>query len=501
MAPGDLVVIVLTGVVAATVAAFVPSRTVTRIPVLSALAGRVPLGRVPRAVVPAGLLLGVAGTALVALGAIVGRDSTSSANLSAAVVVLGGVAVLAAVCCLSPAIVAVFGVAGERVAGTTRLAARSLARTRTRSAAVVSAIAAAGALSVGIATLAAASWTDAAPPFRNDLHLALLGTYDFDPPPPGPPTVVDGVAYGENPPPPVFSPPPADAAARLQAIVPGTTMLTVRSAGYDPGPEPLTGSPPIENTLLTSIFTVADPDLLDALAVSDADRHALDTVGVLAFPPYLPDRDPVPGDASAVQHVVANTETGPLAFDVAATTRPEWNTVVGLPLITPARAEELGFTIGDSGLLLVAPHDLAGEPRTRLSDAFGYSNGPFDTVTRSTGVYVSMAWPPEDPPRRALIDTTVVVAAALAFTAAIVAATKAVLLALVGGLLAVPAGFVPIAAVVAERRGESAHVVFPWAVAFGCVAVVPLLVGAGALAASAVTQRLRPVRMSTLATD
>ena len=53
--PLDLAVILVTGVVAATLAAVVPARTASRVPVMAALAGRRPLGRVPRHLVPIGV--------------------------------------------------------------------------------------------------------------------------------------------------------------------------------------------------------------------------------------------------------------------------------------------------------------------------------------------------------------------------------------------------------------------------------------------------------------
>ncbi len=55
--PRDLLAITATGVVAATIAAFIPARTAARVPVLSALAGRRPLGALPRWMVPVGAAL------------------------------------------------------------------------------------------------------------------------------------------------------------------------------------------------------------------------------------------------------------------------------------------------------------------------------------------------------------------------------------------------------------------------------------------------------------
>ena len=70
-----------------------------------------------------------------------------------------------------------------------------------------------------------------------------------------------------------------------------------------------------------------------------------------------------------------------------------------------------------------------------------------------------------------------------------------------GGALAVPTGFVPVAVVLAELDEPGERGVFPWLVTVGIVAAVPIVVGVCALIGSAVGQRIRPVRMSTLASD
>src|SRR5262249_49580692 len=62
----NLIAIAVTGVAAATIAAFVPARTAARVPVLSALAGRRPLGALPRMIVPIGVAL--FGVGVVVLG-------------------------------------------------------------------------------------------------------------------------------------------------------------------------------------------------------------------------------------------------------------------------------------------------------------------------------------------------------------------------------------------------------------------------------------------------
>ena len=156
----DVAAVVVTGIAAATIAAYIPTRTAARIPVLAALAGRRPLSAVPRGLLPAGLVSFAGGTLLLSLSALSARSVDRYTDLLAAVAVLGGLGVLAGLCCATPAVVSLWGPVGDRVGASTRLAARSLARLRTRSAAVLTATAAAGAFAVAAATFVATTVSD-----------------------------------------------------------------------------------------------------------------------------------------------------------------------------------------------------------------------------------------------------------------------------------------------------------------------------------------------------
>ncbi|MEJ7722772.1 MAG: FtsX-like permease family protein, partial [Ilumatobacteraceae bacterium] len=67
--PRDLVVIALTGIAAAVVAAYVPARSAAKVPTLTALAGRRPLGKVPVRLVPIGAVTFGFGVLLLVLAA------------------------------------------------------------------------------------------------------------------------------------------------------------------------------------------------------------------------------------------------------------------------------------------------------------------------------------------------------------------------------------------------------------------------------------------------
>ena len=77
-----------------------------------------------------------------------GSQSGSSGDLWAFVAILGGVAELLGACAIAPAVVARLEPLANHLRGSLRLGARSLARHRARTGAVVSAVAAAGALAV-----------------------------------------------------------------------------------------------------------------------------------------------------------------------------------------------------------------------------------------------------------------------------------------------------------------------------------------------------------------
>jgi putative ABC transport system permease protein len=525
----DLVIIGLTGVIAATVAAFVPTRSITKVPVLSALGGRRPLGAVPRWLVPCGFATFAGGLALVGIAAAAQTDAATSndRHLFALVAVVGGLGVLFGMCCSTPAIIAVLGPIGERARGTARLATRSTARVRTRSAAIVTAIAAAGALSIGGGTAVASAWgTDesvwSSVPYLPS-NMVSLRAHPTEP-------AVGGAAGAptevSDPGLPVLPPVPPAIADEVRAVLPAASEVPVRTAGFDLAPY-RTDVVDVSARWLTPYLVVADPPLLDALGLSPRDRALLEQGSVLAGWEG--------GMHAPAGTVTAHTETGPVVFHVAGLRdRPRMWRYAQMPLISPAKAEEIGLPIGSAEILLIAPDELTIGQRGAL-DAIGARGGGYtsaflpESSTSDVGFSVDQGHDlPRDVPK-ALIDG-LIVAGALLFILAVVAvglslsaaesrderdvllavgappramrrvsAQKAVLLTAIGGVLALPTGFLPVAVVLGQVDDDPIR--FPWLVALGCVLVVPLLVGAVTLFGSAVAQRVRPVRMSTLATD
>lgn len=155
--PGGAVLAVALGLGAGVLAAWQPARAASKVPVLSALAGRRPVGPVPGRVPLAGLVAWTVGALLVATGfrRHGGDDLLSTVQPflligAVAAFALGGVG-------LAPVAVAAVGHLAGRTSGTTRLALRGLARHRTQSAATVAAVGIALALPVGLLTARAAS--------------------------------------------------------------------------------------------------------------------------------------------------------------------------------------------------------------------------------------------------------------------------------------------------------------------------------------------------------
>jgi putative ABC transport system permease protein len=211
-------------------------------------------------------------------------------------------------------------------------------------------------------------------------------------------------------------------------------------------------------------------------------------------------------------------------------------------LISPERAEALGFDVVTTGAILRNPTDLTGSQRARLQQivtgdlallsAFvepgdASTTGP-DANAPQSGVELRIASIADPVPvalmnglivAAAVLLTLLVVAIGLSLSAtesrderdvlvavgapprtlSRVAGAKALVLAATGVALAVPTGYVP--TWVLYRTTDETRVPFPWLTVGLIVLVVPVVAGLAAWATSGVARRFRPVRMSTLAAD
>ena len=527
--PVYLALIALTGVVAATAAALVPARTASKVPVMAALAGRRPLGKVPARLVPRGVGLAAVGALLLVAGAL-SRNGGAAPTFAAMV---GGVFVLIGMCCCSPLAVDVMGRACARLSGSWRLAGRALSRTRTRSAAIVTAIAVIGALTMsGAATVVAVS--------DNGLRTRELPSDAVMlMPNRGPAIPATGLADFEPAP---DDPVPSVLETGVEAIVPTARWYPRRVATWDPAP--IDVNDPSSQAVWWQ-FVVADDAMLDLYDLSDIDRESLERTGVLVNSPWF-DLDGYVdfGDPGAV---TLSMESGDVELAVAVRDEvrrrraDDGYQFVGIYapgdfLITEETALAAGFDIVTSGGFLRSDRTLTDDQRNRITElVFGnsialgeyYTDIPRMEVAGMTAWSPYLDWPEHSSSETAVqgilvgvafVLTLLVVAIGLALAAAegvaerdvlvavggrprmmrSMAAVKATVLTVTGLGLAVPFGLLPTYAVL-RATDHAFHV--PWLVLGALVVAVPLLAGAITWIVSAIGQAIRPVRISTLAFD
>ena len=535
--PVDLLAIVATAAVAASVAAFIPARTVSRVPVLSALAGRRPLGAVPRRLVPIGVLFFGGGLGLMVLAALGSQNRPESqggltvgpiashGDLYAAVAIVGGLGVLLGACCISPVIVGLLGSFGRRLRGAPKLAARSMARLRARSAAVVTAIAVTGALAIALGAFVERSLAQDASDtasIAQPLNEVLAIGYSF-------------AASTDGTDPPLPSVPDLGAArAAVASALPEATLTPVREALYDPAGAPT--DTPVASFQNDGRIGIADKAWINLARLDSVDRSNLATVGAMLM---IPDGQPESSDGTT--NVALYRQAG--VTRVVAAVRHQDNVssfnLIGQfwLVVTPAKATELGLAIVDGGFVATSPTDFTLTQRAALERVQQQLFASTDAFTPATSVqsYVQLNYPYVPSRLAAGLIRIAIMIGALLFTLAVVAiglslsasesrderdvlesigarpstmrrvaGLKATWLAVAGGLLAIPTGYLPLAAAVAAATSNRAFDVgtpFPWRIAVGVVIVVPIVAGLGGWLASSIVQTVRPMRMSTQAAD
>lgn len=540
--PTDFVAIVLTGAVAGTVAALVPARSAARVPVLTALSGRRPVGRVPRLLVPVGLVLFGGGTGLIALAVAVSRSPNGDSagadgSLVALVAILGGLGILFGACCASPLVVDLAARAVTRLGGTPRLAARSLARSRGRSAGVVTAIAVVGAVAVLVSTFMATGVArsssndqDDAPYLpRNAVHVTTMvpGQDEFD--------LEDGVS--------------AELRAELEEVLPGSRFVAHRKAIPDgilgaEVPSPATPSPPLPpvgssdplRDAWWSAPTVADDGVLDLVGLSASDRTRLERTGILVLRGVVGPTD-LQGNPLPVPETMDVSFGSPVITTTAAVNQdPIGSYGGGLDiLVTEEALSRWGLRASTFGAYVLAPTDLTERQMGQLDDLRSATQDttflpPQGTTTPEWAVNVMIDWQwPEGNEVPVTLLYAVVVGVALLLTLLVVAiglslsatesrderdvlvavgarprtlrrmaGVKAVFLAGTGVVLAVPTGLVPALVVLREPGRPEA---LPWVALALLLVAVPLVAGLLAWVSSSIAQRVRPVHASSFAVD
>lgn len=517
----DLLAAVAVGVGAATVAALLPARSAAKVSTLSALAGRRPQSKVPARMIGFGTVAVIGGLALQGLAVLGGRDATGSGDVWAAVAIVGGVAELLGACAIAPAVVARLEPLAGRFRGSWRLAARSLARSRTRTGAVVSAVAATSALailSVGLVRGYEARSEDHLELGARSVIASLEVSRQLDP---------VGEIWEH-----ASEAPPADLVADLMEVLPEATRHGLRGVSFPisrgsgrPGEwtfdDPAFLGPFDGLGFVVDSAVVADDAVLDVAGVDAAARAELDRAGLGLLSKG--------GGAAPVLHTPQGDELGMARLvaehSIATFGGPEL-------LITEAKAEELGLPVADRGVLLQNPTDLTDDERDLVDDV--WIDHQSDASLRggeleSKFLYVGFHHPDRGP--SPLQIELILSGVALAFALFVVgvslglaaaeskderdvltvagappgalarsAGARAVLLSVLGAAMAVPVGFLPVI-VFSRATDDGFRLVFPTTIVAVLLVAVPVVVGLCALVTSAAAQRLHPVRVSTATWD
>ena len=538
--PADLAVIAVTGVAAAIAAAYLPARTAARVPTLTALGGRRPVGTVPVRLVPIGLGSFAVGVLALSLAA----GSNSAGHGVAAAAVLGGVLVMVAACCCSPLAIDTMSAAAATVGRTWRFAGRSLGRTRARSAAIVTAIGVTGAIA-----LAGSSWA--------------LGNVSGDEEPrsfPGDavmiePSRMEAAPDGGSSRPDVQV--PVELRQALSEIFSGADWQVRREAVFSgPGGSETRMGRNRLRVAADAPIVVADQPAVELYELSGADREALVDTGALVLNDwYAPSPRAVAGPGveplPATVDVRLRTVDGDVTFTAArrqhllapeatAGGSPEYDPGVirgrDLLMITEELATSVGLDIVQRGAFVRTGERISRDQQQQLDalassfSGFGALSSTYRNVPAAADApfwhldWERVNWEPSSEAVQltvaaaATLLVLVVVAIGLSLAATEsrderdvlvavgakpatmrrMAGVKAIVLTVTGGLIAVPTGLVPMWAV--TRAAETTFVIPSMQVGLLLVAV-PLIAGVAAWTASSIAQRARPVQMSNLAID
>jgi putative ABC transport system permease protein len=536
---GDLAPMVVLGVVAASVAALVPARSSSRVPVLTALAGRRPLGRVPGWLPATGAIAGACGLGLLGLAVLGANGETGDGEVWVLTAIVGGIAVLLGACAVAPAYVSFLEPLAARLRGASRLAARSLARQRTRTGAVVSAVCATAALAIGASALVLSAEAKSAqePDFMRDdeVHLqASLGGL-VSPAGVGGPTQVAPALVSA-----VHAALPGAARHDIPlAVAENPTWRWALGRFTAGGPLADEGYVFLHPSLPGVAAAVAGPEVFEVYGLSERERDVIAEEGILGLGATAgrAQLDIVSEPAAAEHLVLPSPGAAPQVVvpGIAVAVAGLGDRAPGmLPrlIVTPQRARELGLRETAGPVVLRLDRPLTQDQRNAVADIVEeYHAELMEQQALGGGAFVDVAW--QQPPGGvdplvleailsgvALLFSLFVVATSLALAAAetrderdvlaVVGAPpsamsrtsgrKALLLTALGAVLAIPVGFLPVSVFTAASE-QDLPLVFPWRIVLALVVAVPFVSAAVATGASAVALRLRPVRVSTMAFD
>ena len=486
-------------VLAGTAAALFPARFAARVPPVAALAARVPAGPPPRRVSRLGVLAVVLGCAVTAVGALP-RVVEASSGFGVGLALAGLAILLGGFVACSAAVVAAVEPLAPRLSLAGRMATRQAARNRSRTGPAVAAITMALALPILVSSVLLTTRADDRARWRP----ALAGDQ----------LRVQAVGRGGRE-------PPEEAVRAVLAVVTGSVAAPLRLAllPADRSERAKGGQVPVDVFPRALVRQEEEPGGLfvgggDLLAALGAERAAGDLAAgkVVGVGGGTVDGGRVTLHRADFRDGQSGTVPDPRAKVVPAVEIGDRPLLATLRYVIGAQeARRQGMVTEPQGVLVRAPHDLTpAELRAARAALRAY---PDLTVMAGPGS------PPASVPASLLaLLFGVSAAVALAVVAAMVglaqaeagperrtlfavgaspsvlrrsAAAGAGLLALLGGVLAVPAGLLPLAAIDAASPGTTPLVV-PWAGLGATTALVPLLAAAGAATLTR-TGRLTPV--------
>lgn len=465
------------GTVASTLAAYAPARSAAKLSTVEALASRTPPPKAPGRLAAAGLVIAVAGGALVAWATKAHAD---------ALLAIGLFAMLSGFLVGIPLIVTWIGRGAGHLPMAPRIAARDLARHGRRTAAALAAATIALALPVGVGALTLSQdASERRVPFMDADQLSI-GFFDG-----------------------MLRPGPGDSdrlVGDLRAALPGSIVVPLRTAAATKGGKqrlirvkgPLVQS---QGQVFrgTGNLLIGDADVLRAFHAEEG-IPALEAGTVVAVGPDSTDGGVVHltthlgGDPNATRGAIDLPAVEASSTRYASLGSGEYNYV-----IAPGAAADLGLVVSKTSasnplIVLRAPADLSGEdirsarevasryPGASVNSEadLGSHNGPGRWAFGVAGAVLALVivavvvalLGAESRKDRAILAAV----GAAPRTRRALAGASAWVVAAVAGALAVPAGFTPVV-VFRIAQAKDYPIVVPWAAIGVAVLVVPIIAG------------------------
>lgn len=534
---GALGLVVAVALVSSTLAAWVPSRTASRTSVLDALAGRQRLGNVPRRLLPVGIGLLIGGTVLEFFTAVGARHDTNGESTSLYTIsgALGGLIILAGMCCLGPVIASAFGSIGSRTRGVIRLTARSLARNRARTAAVVVAIASFVAIGLAASTafISESSPIDEWNIADNIVTVWTTNCGAFIP-------AEGNATQMRNPAPCVLTNNDIRVQSTVDDTMKGAQRAELKWGVFEPMPYPNDANsvtPPSRLEIREpGGLLVANPLVLNSIGLADDDLSSLKDDGAIWI--MDPTEFDKPGNQKMGLGSFYNETSRTIAISLMTTsgeiplnayvvrTRPKHASPSGNLLVTEAKARAIGLHIKTLGTIHVAKEKLRDWQRVEVQFASNLNSSTSGSVI----VGFAWSWPGISSTTVETIVSMAILLVALLIVAiglslmaaegkderdvlvaigasprvlASIAALRAWLLTACGIALAVPIGIIPIKFVFdASARGDTGYdgIEIPW-LTLALLTLVPFIAYATTRLVTIIARRARPVTMSNFAFD